>query len=118
MIRVIRGVDRGNFTRELDAFHKMRKQVFFDTFRWDVPIINSWEIDGYDALNPIYLLSLDDAGQVVGGLRKYDIRPSCHDQRAGVADRRFAAGRLTVEKRSSRIVPVTTLLARADEVIE
>jgi acyl homoserine lactone synthase len=69
MIRVIRGVDRGNFTRELDAFHKMRKQVFFDTFRWDVPIINSWEIDGYDALNPVYLLSLDDVGQVVGGLR-------------------------------------------------
>ena len=69
MIRVIRGVDRGNFTRELDAFHKIRKQVFFDTFRWDVPIINSWEIDGYDALNPVYLLSLDDTGQVVGGLR-------------------------------------------------
>jgi N-acyl-L-homoserine lactone synthetase len=69
MIRVIRGVDRGNFARELDAFHKIRKQVFFDTFRWDVPIINSWEIDGYDALNPVYLLSLDDAEQVVGGLR-------------------------------------------------
>jgi acyl homoserine lactone synthase len=69
MIRVIRGADRGNFARELDAFHKIRKQVFFDTFRWDVPIINSWEIDGYDALNPVYLLSLDDAERVVGGLR-------------------------------------------------
>src|SRR5271163_1820340 len=69
MIRVIRGVDRRNFARELDAFHKIRKHVFFDTFRWDVPIINSWEIDGYDALDPVYLLSIDEAGQVVGGLR-------------------------------------------------
>ena len=62
-------LDRRNFARELDAFHKIRKHVFFDTFRWDVPIINSWEIDGYDALDPVYLLSLDEAGQVVGGLR-------------------------------------------------
>jgi len=69
MIRVIRGVDRRKFARELDAFHKIRKLVFFDTFRWDVPIINSWEIDGYDALDPVYLLSVDEAGQVVGGLR-------------------------------------------------
>jgi acyl homoserine lactone synthase len=69
MIRLIRGVDRRKFARELDAFHKIRKQVFFDTFRWDVPIINSWEIDGYDALDPVYLLSINEAGQVVGGLR-------------------------------------------------
>ena len=68
MIRVIRGVDRRKFARELDAFHKIRKHVFFDTFRWDVPIINSWEIDGYDALDPVYLLSINEAGQVVGGL--------------------------------------------------
>jgi N-acyl-L-homoserine lactone synthetase len=69
MIRVIRGADRRNFARELDAFHKIRKQVFFDTFRWDVPIINSWEIDGYDALDPVYLLCLDELGQVMGGVR-------------------------------------------------
>src|ERR1700733_265815 len=69
MIRLIRGIDRRRFVRELDAFHKIRKRVFFETFRWDVPIINSWEIDGYDALDPVYLLSIDEAGQVVGGLR-------------------------------------------------
>ena len=69
MIRVIRGVDRRNFARELDAFHKIRKHVFFEMFRWDVAIINSWEIDGYDALDPVYLLSVNEAGQVVGGLR-------------------------------------------------
>ena len=69
MIRLIRGFDRRNFACELDAFHKIRKNVFFDRFRWEVPVINSWEIDGYDALDPVYLLSVNEAGQVVGGLR-------------------------------------------------
>ena len=69
MIRVISGVDRRNFATEMEMFHKIRKRVFFDTFRWEVPIINTWEIDGYDALDPLYLLSIDDTGQVVGGLR-------------------------------------------------
>ena len=69
MIRLIRGVDRRNFARELDAFHKIRKHVFFEMFRWDVAVINSWEIDGYDALDPVYLLSVNEARQVVGGLR-------------------------------------------------
>jgi acyl homoserine lactone synthase len=69
MIRVIRGADRRKFAREMDAFHKIRKRVFFDMFGWDVPIINSWEVDGYDALDPVYLLSVDEAGQVIGGLR-------------------------------------------------
>ena len=69
MIRLIRGVDRRNFARELDAFHKIRKHVFFEMFRWDVAVINSWEIDGYDALDPVYLLSVNEAKQVVGGLR-------------------------------------------------
>ena len=47
MIRVIRGVDRRKFARELDAFHKIRKLVFFDTFRWNVPIINFAIIANY-----------------------------------------------------------------------
>ena len=69
MIRIISGDDRRKYARELEAFHKIRKRVFFDAFGWEVPIINSWEIDGYDALDPVYLISLNDVGQVVGGLR-------------------------------------------------
>ena len=53
----------------MDAFHQIRKRVFFEMYRWDVPVINSWEIDGYDALDPVYLLSVNEADQVVGGLR-------------------------------------------------
>jgi acyl homoserine lactone synthase len=69
MIRVISGYDRRKFAREMEAFHQIRKRVFFDKFGWEVPVINSWEIDGYDALDPVYLLSINEAEQVVGGLR-------------------------------------------------
>jgi N-acyl-L-homoserine lactone synthetase len=69
MIRVISGYDRRKFAREMEAFHQIRKRVFFDKFGWEVPVINSWEIDGYDALDPVYLLSVNAAEQVVGGLR-------------------------------------------------
>ena len=33
------------------------------------PIIGEWEVDGYDALDPLYLACLDERGKVVGGLR-------------------------------------------------
>ena len=69
MIRIISGYDRRNFAREMAAFHQIRKRVFFDKFGWEVPVINSWEIDGYDAMDPVYLLSINEKEQVVGGLR-------------------------------------------------
>ncbi len=37
--------------------------------KWDVSIVNNWEIDGYDALNPIYLVCVDQNNILVGGLR-------------------------------------------------
>ena len=69
MIRIISGSDRRKFPREMEAFYQIRKRVFFDKFGWEVPVINSWEIDGYDALDPVYLLSINESEQVVGGLR-------------------------------------------------
>jgi acyl homoserine lactone synthase len=69
MIRVISGYERRKYAREMEAFHQIRKRVFFDKFGWQVPVINSWEIDGYDAMDPVYLLSLNEADQVVAGLR-------------------------------------------------
>ena len=69
MIRIIEGGNRRKFQREMDAFHQIRKRVFFDRMGWDVSVINSWEVDGYDALDPVYLLSVDAEERVVGGLR-------------------------------------------------
>lgn len=45
----------------LTRMHKLRAQVFKDRKRWDVSIISGMEIDGYDALNPYYLILEDEA---------------------------------------------------------
>ncbi|AZG85693.1 MULTISPECIES: acyl-homoserine-lactone synthase [Pseudomonas] len=48
----------------LMRMHKLRAQVFKDRKRWDVSIIADMEIDGYDALDPYYLILEDkDAPQ-------------------------------------------------------
>lgn len=44
----------------LTRMHKLRAQVFKDRKRWDVSIIADMEIDGYDALNPYYLILEDE----------------------------------------------------------
>lgn len=37
--------------------------------QWQGPVINQWEVDGYDALDSLYVLSLDDSMRVIGGVR-------------------------------------------------
>ena len=69
MIKLIPGHRRDEFKKEIDAMHRLRKSIFKDTNNWDVPIINRWEVDGYDALNPLYVLSMDECDEVVGCLR-------------------------------------------------
>jgi N-acyl-L-homoserine lactone synthetase len=49
--------------------HTLRKRVFHDRLNWDVPVINAWEVDGYDALDPLYVLSVDREDRVCGALR-------------------------------------------------
>jgi N-acyl-L-homoserine lactone synthetase len=69
MIRVIHGHERSMFPREIDQMHRLRKKVFYDRMNWDVPIINTWEADGFDALDPVYLLKMDEKDQVIGTVR-------------------------------------------------
>src|SRR5260370_12019998 len=69
MIRVIDGRFRHRYASEIDAMHRIRKKVFFDRMKWDVSVINNWEIDGYDALCPVYLVCVNQNNNVVGGLR-------------------------------------------------
>ena len=69
MIKMIHGHERHLFPREIDQMHRLRKRVFYDRMHWDVPIINNWEIDGFDAMDPLYLLAMDDKNNVVGSSR-------------------------------------------------
>jgi acyl homoserine lactone synthase len=69
MIKLIQGKDRRTHPQLIDQMHRLRKATFFDRMHWEVPVISQWEIDGYDAVDPLYVLSLDDYGNVAGGLR-------------------------------------------------
>jgi acyl homoserine lactone synthase len=69
MIRVVQGHQRTEFPREIDAMHRLRRKVFHERMQWDVSVIRHWEIDGFDVLDPLYLLSVNPDGRVVGTLR-------------------------------------------------
>lgn len=49
--------------------HRLRRKVFHERMGWDVAVIRDWEIDGFDAFDPLYVLSVDEEGEVVGSLR-------------------------------------------------
>jgi acyl homoserine lactone synthase len=49
--------------------HQLRREVFHDRLRWRVSVINGWEIDDYDALDPLYVLSVDKSNYVVVSFR-------------------------------------------------
>jgi N-acyl-L-homoserine lactone synthetase len=69
MIKLVSSRNRSKFSTEIDTMFSIRKKVFFERMHWNVTPINKWEIDGYDALDPLYVLSLDERARVVGGLR-------------------------------------------------
>jgi acyl homoserine lactone synthase len=70
MIRIFQGRDRDQYPREADAMHKLRTRQFHDRLKWNVQVTNGWEIDEYDEMNPLYLVSIDQAtGAIRGSLR-------------------------------------------------
>ena len=69
MIRLIQGSEKARNVAQVDQMHRLRKKIFFDRMHWDVNVVDGWEIDGFDDLNPLYLLSLDENEQVRGSLR-------------------------------------------------
>lgn len=69
MIKLIYGHERHHYPHFIDAMHKLRKQVFHDRLKWDVSVVGDWEIDAFDDEDPLYVLSLDNDGQLQGSLR-------------------------------------------------
>ncbi len=69
MIKLINGHERAKFPQLIDQMHRLRKAVFYDRLKWDVPIVGDWEIDSFDQENPLYVLVLDPKGAVQGSLR-------------------------------------------------
>lgn len=70
MITIIEGVDRDRHPTLIDAMFRMRAAVFADRLEWDVAVTNGWEIDRFDAEDPLYLLSVDErTGALLGAVR-------------------------------------------------
>ncbi len=53
-------------SEDLWAMHMLRARVFKDRMGWEVPVLSGMEIDGYDAINPIYMLVKEKTGQIRG----------------------------------------------------
>ncbi len=49
--------------------HEIRKRTFHDRLNWQVRTLRGWEIDEFDALDPLYLVSIGANGAVRGSLR-------------------------------------------------
>lgn len=62
MSHLIKIASRKEFaSKELWEMHRLRAKVFKDRMGWEVPIISGMEIDGYDALEPYYMMIRDPA---------------------------------------------------------
>lgn len=53
-------------SQELWSMHKLRAKVFKDRMGWDVPIMSGMEIDGYDAIDPYYMMIFETGGVLRG----------------------------------------------------
>ena len=61
---------RNQFNRnDLRDMHVLRAKVFKDRMGWEVPVLAGMEIDGYDALEPHYMVIRDDDNKVCGTWR-------------------------------------------------
>lgn len=51
---------------ELLAMHRMRARAFRDRRGWDVSVLSGMEIDGFDAIEPHYMLLREESGSLCG----------------------------------------------------
>jgi len=54
-------------SRDLWEMHTLRAKVFRDRLGWEVPIMSGMEIDGYDALEPLYMMINEPGGGILRG---------------------------------------------------
>lgn len=57
MIELIAPEHHAEFTDILEEMHRLRCRVFSQRLEWDVHVADGLEIDQYDGLHPVYLLS-------------------------------------------------------------
>lgn len=70
MILIVSPENKQLYRDKIDQYCRIRKIVFYDTLGWDVTVDGDMEIDRYDYMPCTYVLSLDQNGDVIGGLRQ------------------------------------------------
>jgi acyl homoserine lactone synthase len=53
-------------SKDLWEMHTLRAKVFSGRLGWEVPVMSGMEIDGYDALDPAYMVMREPAGALLG----------------------------------------------------
>jgi acyl homoserine lactone synthase len=66
MMQLIAPEDDGEFSDELAEMHRLRYRVFKERLDWGVQAKDGMELDGFDALQPIYLLQRELGGPIQG----------------------------------------------------
>ena len=69
MMQLITAEYYGNFTDEIAEMHRLRYRVFRERLDWEVHVSGDMEIDGFDALQPCYLLQRAFIGLIQGCVR-------------------------------------------------
>jgi acyl homoserine lactone synthase len=54
-------------SRDLWEMHTLRAKVFKDRLGWEVPVLSGMEIDGYDALEPMYMMIREPGPGILRG---------------------------------------------------
>ena len=60
------GMRRDFQSKDLWEMHRLRTRVFKDRMGWEIPILSGMEIDGYDAIDPYYMMIRGETGAVCG----------------------------------------------------
>jgi acyl homoserine lactone synthase len=60
------GARREFQSKDLWEMHTLRAKVFRGRLGWEVPVLSGMEIDGYDALEPMYMLMKEQGGCLRG----------------------------------------------------
>ncbi|MGZ5202515.1 MAG: acyl-homoserine-lactone synthase [Telluria sp.] len=53
-------------SKDLWEMHALRAKVFKGRLGWEVPVLSGMEIDGYDALEPLYMMIREQGGALRG----------------------------------------------------
>jgi len=70
LLHFIEEAHRHQYRYLLDQYFRLRKRVFHDQLKWEVRVTGDMELDIYDRMPNVYILSTSPSGQVLGGLRQ------------------------------------------------